>query len=208
MEAQPKVTNPTTIRRMNRRSPEPQPRPPVKLKLHIGCGNIYFPGWVNIDISAPKADQKIDIRRGFPFGEGTVSHIYCEHFIEHLDQQEGYNFIKECFRVLAPAGVLRLATFDLDQVLIDCRPDNPNWKKDSFAVELGLGHIQTRAEHLNTGFHAWGHKYLYNYEEFERLLKVGGFTNYKKCKIYESDHDELKNRESRFNSHLIIEGIR
>jgi len=35
--------------------------------------------------------------------------IYCSHTLEHLEVGAGYRFLSECFRVLKPGGVLRVA---------------------------------------------------------------------------------------------------
>lgn len=39
------------------------------LRLNIGCGDVYFDGWVNIDRDSPKADLKMDIRAALPYGD-------------------------------------------------------------------------------------------------------------------------------------------
>ncbi len=54
-------------------------------------------------------------RRGLPFE--NVASIYAEHFLEHLALQEGMAFLVGCRRVLAPAGILRISTPNLDWVM-------------------------------------------------------------------------------------------
>src|SRR6266498_1830799 len=87
------------------------------IRLHIGCGQEAIPGWINIDNQAlPGVDRVLDIRRGLPYHR--IQAIYAEHFLEHLTLEEGLGFLKECRRVLAPSGILRLSTPNLDWVYV------------------------------------------------------------------------------------------
>ena len=98
--------------RRSRREAEPSGR---VTRLHIGAGQESIPGWINIDNQGhPGVDQVLDVRRGLPFS--NVAAIYAEHFIEHLTLDDGLAFLKECRRVLASDGVLRLSTPNLDWV--------------------------------------------------------------------------------------------
>src|SRR5579863_8682139 len=56
--------------------------PPVK--LNCGCGPMVKPGWLNIDMEK-RADLQLDLRKGLPFPDKSVSFIYSEHFFEHLE---------------------------------------------------------------------------------------------------------------------------
>ena len=49
-----------------------------------------------------------------PFLDSSFSFIYSEHFFEHIWQDEAYSLFQECFRVLGPSGVLRIAVPDAD----------------------------------------------------------------------------------------------
>lgn len=44
-----------------------------------------------------------------PEKDDSVSLIYCSHTLEHLDLKSSTRFLKECFRILRPNGVLRVA---------------------------------------------------------------------------------------------------
>src|SRR6266478_1940744 len=86
-------------------------------RLHIGSGREPFTGWTNIDIQKlPGVDFVADVRAGLPFSD--IELIYAEHFLEHLSLDEALGFLAECRRVLAPHGVLRLSTPNLDWVYL------------------------------------------------------------------------------------------
>src|SRR3954470_3552305 len=90
------------------------PGPP--LRLHIGCGPQHLDGWVNVDLHpGPGVDRALDVRDGLPFTGAEV--VYAEHFLEHLTLDEGLAFLRDSHRALAPGGVLRLSTPNLDWVV-------------------------------------------------------------------------------------------
>jgi predicted SAM-dependent methyltransferase len=48
--------------------------------------------------------------------ENTVDVIYHSHVLEHLYKDDGEKFIKDCFRVLKPSGIIRIAVPDLEKI--------------------------------------------------------------------------------------------
>ena len=83
--------------------------------LNIGCGRRYHDDWVNIDLET--TDPKVirhDVNKGLPFEQGRFSAVYHSHILEHLEPSEGRELIRECYRVLKPGGILRIAVPDLE----------------------------------------------------------------------------------------------
>lgn len=175
------------------------------LMLNIGCGDIYFDGWVNIDLESTKADLKHDLRTPLPYKNNSVDFIYNEHFIEHLTIQECMVVLSEFYRVLKPGGVLRISTPDLNYLIFKYLFF---WKRQDWIKEYGYGWIKTRAEMLNICFREWGHKYLYNKKELERRLREAGFKKIYRQRLNNSNFIELINRETRKDSKLILETIK
>ena len=137
------------------------------VRLHIGCGQQAIPGWINIDNQAlPGVDRVLDVRQGLPFR--GVSAIYAEHFLEHIGFEHGLAFLKECRRVLADLGVLRISTPNLDWVYAT---HYPSWPSGSSEERL------RDCFQLNQAFHGWGHQFLYNRSTLEAALKSSGFAN-------------------------------
>jgi predicted SAM-dependent methyltransferase len=179
------------------------------IKLHLGCGTVYKDGWINIDNNQDNNIQKLDLNwdllKPLPFHDNSVDFIFNEHFLEHLTVEDGISAIKDFFRVLKPGGVMRIAMPNLEETIHTYMDEN--WKENSkaFLEKFGLTFIQTRAERINIGFRWWGHQWLYDYEELERRLKEAGCEKIKRCPIFESEHDALKNLETRNESTLIAE---
>lgn len=168
-----------------------------KVMLHIGCGNNYFHGWINIDNNSDnnikKLDLNWDLRNKLPFVNNSIDIIYNEHLIEHLTVKQSKRAIKEFFRVLKPNGVLRIAMPDLDDVIKQYL--DPDWSKHECIKRFGLDFVKSRAEMININFRWWGHQWLYNWEELERRLKECGAKTIIKCEWANSEFYELRNLE-------------
>lgn len=77
------------------------------IKLNIGCGRDYRPGWVNIDISPQvKAEKYLDIRReSLPYADDSASEIYISGVLEQIESNDHFvHVMVECYRVLAKNG--------------------------------------------------------------------------------------------------------
>ena len=171
-------------------------------KLHLGCGNNIIKGWINIDISGI-ADVVTDLRKPLPYPDNSALYIFNEHFIEHLTLEEAYHFLRECYRTLIPKGVLRITTPDL-KYLVDCYLS----KQTSTWEDVGWT-PKTPCQMVNEGITLWGHKFLYDQEELESLLRSAGFSNIAIRSWRRSDHFHLCNLECRpYHNEIIVESTK
>ena len=83
--------------------------------LNLGCGARFDRRWTNIDFR-PGHPQVIrhDLTTGIPFPDSAFAAVYHSHVLEHLTPEQGQQLIRECFRVLRPSGILRVAVPDLE----------------------------------------------------------------------------------------------
>lgn len=89
----------------------------MKTLVNIGCGNRFHPDWVNIDLRPSSASViSHDVASGIPFPDRHADAVYHSHLIEHLPRKQASKLVAECFRVLRPGGVLRVATPDLETI--------------------------------------------------------------------------------------------
>lgn len=58
-------------------------------------------GYVTADLESPLADVKMDVQ-AIPFGEGEFDAIFCNHILEHVDDDR--LAMREMFRVMRPGG--------------------------------------------------------------------------------------------------------
>lgn len=155
------------------------------LRLHLGCGQAPIPGWLNVDVQAlPGVDRVLDVRDGLPFE--NVASIFGEHFLEHLELEEGLACLAECRRVLADDGVLRLSTPNLDWVFAT-HYRMGQWTGEGEAIADCFG--------LNRAFHGWGHRFLYNRPMLFAALRAAGFSRLTLHAYGESDRPELAGLE-------------
>jgi predicted SAM-dependent methyltransferase len=88
-----------------------------KTMLNLGCGKTFHPDWVNVDFVSSDANViSYDLTKGIPFSSETFDVVYHSHVLEHFTASQGDAFIKECFRLLKPGGILRIAVPDLERI--------------------------------------------------------------------------------------------
>ena len=76
------------------------------IKLNLGCGIYYKPGYINIDMFESEiADEIADICH-LEYEDNSVDEIEASHIIEHFDVITLPLLIAEWFRVLKPNGKL------------------------------------------------------------------------------------------------------
>lgn len=86
-------------------------------RVNLGCGSRHHPDWINIDIAA-RNPQVIahDLSRGIPLADASCDIVYHSHVLEHIRRDDALPFLRECFRVLQPGGILRVVTPDLERI--------------------------------------------------------------------------------------------
>lgn len=86
-------------------------------RVNIGCGEVFHADWFNLDVSPVAPDvRRLDVRKPLPFADGEVDAVYHSHVLEHLTTNEGARMLAECFRVLKPGGIVRVAVPDLEGI--------------------------------------------------------------------------------------------
>lgn len=83
------------------------------VKLHVGCGKRFIPGYLHVDIAPmPHIDHVADVRKLDFAATNSVDLIYAAHVLEHFGRYEYKEALREWYRVLKPGGVLRLSVPD------------------------------------------------------------------------------------------------
>jgi SAM-dependent methyltransferase len=77
----------------------------------------------------------VDVTKRFPFRDGSVSCIYSSQMLEHLRKEDAMRCLSECYRVLRTSGVLRIHVPDLDGMVREYDPSDPDsWLHEFFAL--------------------------------------------------------------------------
>jgi predicted SAM-dependent methyltransferase len=89
----------------------------MKTYLNLGCGQRFHKDWTNIDfVSNSPYVQAYNLLQGIPFEDNAFEVVYHSHVLEHFSKADGKKFIQECYRVLKPNGIIRIAVPDLEQI--------------------------------------------------------------------------------------------
>ena len=88
------------------------------MKLHIGCGHNYLPGWTNLDIDkSVKCDRYEDATVLNTIENNSCDIIYACHILEHFSRHDYLNVLSTWFQKLKKGGRLRLSVPDFSQVV-------------------------------------------------------------------------------------------
>jgi SAM-dependent methyltransferase len=143
-----------------------------------------------------RALRWLDVSRPFRFPDASFDAVYCSHMLEHLHPDVAEHCLHEAHRVLSTGGVLRLAVPDLDAMVADYDPADP----DQFL----WGVFQGRGARAKRSARHWWH---YNAVSLEALLGRLGFSQVYRCEFQEGRCPDLEQIETRRWS-LFMEAIR
>lgn len=91
--------------------------PPEPAYLNLGCGSCLHSDWINVDFKSTKREViSYDLTQGVPFPDNSFTAVYHSHLLEHLPKSAAEPFLRECYRVLQPGGILRVVVPDLEQI--------------------------------------------------------------------------------------------
>jgi predicted SAM-dependent methyltransferase len=158
-----------------------------KVLLHIGCGKVNSPEFINVD-ARPSAHVHIvtdDITSLPDFDRGTVDLVYMCHILEHIKRDHLKEVLSEMKRVLKEGGVLRLSVPDFDR-LVEVYDASG---KDINAISRQLMGGQDHAYNI--------HYSVFNRKHLTALLEEAGFS---KVIPWDPDHckyHDFKDRASR-----------
>lgn len=163
------------------------------MKLHLGCGHNLLPGWRNIDGWPIQGAETWDLTQGLPkdIRPDSVSAIFTEHFMEHIDRDSAVTLLRSCHRALKPGAHMRITVPDLEHLVRKYVAKDLDWG--------GPGGWQpaTPARMMNEGMRAWGHLFLYDWDELVLTIKEAGFSNFTRAEPSKSDRPELDGLDSR-----------
>lgn len=101
--------------------------------LNVGCGSKFHKDWINVDMKSNSTDIiAVNLLNGIPFPDNSFDVVYHSQVLEHIPNEKAQNFIKECFRVLKPEGIIRVVVPDLENIVDEYKKkltenlENPN----------------------------------------------------------------------------------
>ena len=166
------------------------------MKLHLGSGKRYIPGFVHVDINKfPHVDFVHDIRTLPMIKRNSVELIYFCHGIEYFDRLEIKNVLKEWKRVLKKGGTLRLAVPNFEALIKAYKKYNE--------LDKVIGPLYGRWEitQKNKTLVIY-HKTVYDFKSIKKVLKDAGFTNIKRYDWRKTIHKVYDDYSQAYVPHL------
>jgi predicted SAM-dependent methyltransferase len=145
---------------------------PLYLNLGSGPRGIASPHWINVDGFPDKNVQYlVDLSRPLPIPDGSFAGVFSEHVQEHFSLEDGIALIRECHRILAPGGHLRLIMPDGEK-LMRTYFDDPRSLLARRPAPSGQP-----MESINNYFRQrYEHQCLYDFALAKFALETSGFT--------------------------------
>ena len=160
------------------------------MKLHVGCGNVILPGWINVDIdNIPGVDIQDDVRTLTKIKDDSCDIIYASHVLEHFGRKEFESILKVWNKKLKINGILRLAVPDFEKAI--------EWYNDTKKIEDVIGLISGGQK---TEFDY--HKMIYDRKFLTKVLKICGFDDVKEWEWRQTEHGQFDDYSQSYLPHM------
>jgi hypothetical protein len=165
------------------------------MKLHLGCGARYIPGFVHVDLADfPHIDYRADIRKLAMFPDGAASLIYASHVLEYFDRVEVIEVLGEWRRVLGLGGTLRLAVPDLEVLMAIYGREGQ--------LSSILGPLYGRWPRSDDGAGVLYHRTGYDFASLRALLESSGFGSVRRFDWRNTEHAQIDDFSQAYIPHM------
>jgi len=154
-----------------------------------------------------------NLLKRFPWADGSCDALYLGEILEHFTREQGEYVLRECRRVLAPGGVIRIRVPDnarfwrnyLDEYDAQRRlpPDRQDASHERW-VHMFFREICTNPKKLGSAGHY--HKWMYDEVSLTRLLHELGFDEVARREFHDSAIEDIEAIEARDD--LIVEAVK
>jgi predicted SAM-dependent methyltransferase len=160
------------------------------MKLHLGCGKRFIPGYVHIDaVDYPHVAHVAAIDNLSFIPDASVELVYTCHVLEHFKRREVARVLREWLRVLAPGGTLRTSVPDFAAICeVYTRTRN---------LALVIGPIFGRQDYLYNI-----HYNLFDFETLKSELEQAGFCNVRRYDWRETEHAHIDDYSQAYVPHM------
>lgn len=160
------------------------------MKLHLGCGKRYLPGFVHIDaIDYSHVDHVASIDNLSFIADNSVDLVYNCHVLEHFKRRDVERVLHEWFRVLKPSGVLRISVPDFARLCeVYQRFGN---------IDLVIGALFGRQDYLYNI-----HYNVFDLPSLTDLLQRVGFDQVRPYDWRETEHADIDDFSQAYIPHM------
>ncbi|MBA3588105.1 methyltransferase domain-containing protein [Methylibium sp.] len=160
------------------------------MKLHLGCGRRFIPGFVHLDaIDFPHVNHVRNVDDLSCFDADSCDLIYACHIVEHFTRTQVGTVLREWGRVLRPGGTLRIAVPDFEAI---CEVYTRT--KD---LRLVIGPVFGRQDHQHNF-----HYSAFDFDAARQLLEDCGFTDVRRYDWRETEHADVDDFSQAYIPHM------
>jgi len=165
------------------------------MKLHLGCGSRYIPGFTHVDIHpADHIDLVCGVDRLPAIADGAAELVYACHVLEHFHRRDTRRVLQEWYRVLKWGGTLRIAVPDLPALF-------ELYIHDKVELSSVIGPLYGRQDDLyNVHYTGFDFKTIWN------DLDSVGFRDVRKYDWRTTEHADVDDYSRSYYPHMDFNG--
>lgn len=163
-----------------------------KVLIHLGCGFINIPGFINVDmLCAPHIHYRRNVSDLPIFNDDFADMVYACHVLEHIPRPNLEKTLWEWRRILKQGGILRLSVPDFDKLVHIYESCSRN-----------ITHINKQLMGgQNNQFNI--HYLVFNHEYLRKKLSETGFRIIREWECGEIENQDFQDMA---NIKIVIEG--
>lgn len=121
-----------------------------------------------------------DCRKSLPFADGTIDHILCSHFLEHVYPDQAAAILADFHRALTPGGTAHLIVPNLRSLVEDYLAGTSNGTSGDTLIGDLILTSKTRPSMRYRmlefmGYEGFKHRWMYDRPSMAKRLQEAGF---------------------------------
>ena len=163
------------------------------MKLHLGCGKRYIPGFIHVDLANFKhINYKRNVKNLSCFKSNSVDLIYACQVLEYFDVDEIHVVLKEWRRVLKKNGTLRLSVPNFEKI-------NLLYQNKKLKLEKIIGTIYGKwpinKKHIY-------HKIIFDFDYLKKILVKNKFKKIRYWDWRLTEHSKVDDYSQAYFPHM------
>jgi len=176
-----------------------------KIKLHLGCGEKYLPGYIHIEQDDhPHIKYRTSVTNLYMFEDASVDEIYNCGVFTYFDRIEAPVVLAEWNRVLKKGSKLRISIPDFEKIVeAYIRSDKDIESRGILGPIFGRWKIKNNEGNEEIIYQ----KTCYDLRSLKKLLKACGFNSIERYDPYDFLPDSYDDYSKAHVPHMNRDGI-
>jgi predicted SAM-dependent methyltransferase len=160
------------------------------MKLHIGVGKVYIPGFINLDIFSNVRADIYSSALAIPYPPETFDLLYSSHILEHFNRYMVLAALGHWRNLLKVGGILRLAVPDFAAIVY-------RYMKNDRDLEELMGLLYGGQDSIYNFHHI-----VFDTKLLTKYLRQVGFVKIRQWDWRKTDHSEYDDYSQCYLPHL------